>query len=295
MPLFEQKLLNHQSHNEKSISGQTLTERVGIEPVNNHNFPLLITATIRPHAGQIGRLLDPVTRRRQYAGALRSLAVRPCGIKEFVFCENSGEPFPEFASIQELFSRNNLVLHFFQEQLSSEDKIPGKGWGEGWLIGRVLETNLILKRAKGFFKLTGRYKVVNLKAVVACIGRAYSDPTAHPVFVCQSYLMTSRGPYVDSQFFWAQTEFYKQNLVDVYTKVDDHGGVYLEHAIGSGLHALAGQCRIGVLPFTVILKGVSGHSSEPVSNPRQRFRLMMSNITRNKSGMTYLVPTSTDC
>jgi hypothetical protein len=277
------------------ISGQTLTERVGVEPVNDHNFPLLITATIRPHAGQIGRLLDPVTRRRQYAEALRSLAARSCGIKEFVFCENSGEPFPEFPSIQELFSRKDLVLHFFQEQLSSPDKIPGKGWGEGWLIRRVLETNPVLRRARAFFKLTGRYEVVNLKAVVACIGRAYSDPTAHPVFVCQSYLMTSRGPYVDSQFFWSQTEFYKQNLIDVYTKVDDHGGVYLEHAIASGLHALAGQCRIGVLPFTIILKGVSGHSGELVTNRGQRFRMMVSNITRKKSGITYLAPLCTDC
>ena len=272
------------------ISGQASAERVGVEPVNDHNFPLLITATIRPHAGQIGRLLDPVTRRRQYAEALRSLPVRSLGIKEFVFCENSGEPFPEYASIQKLFSRKKLVLHFFQEQLCSQDKIPGKGWGEGWLIGRALETNPILRRAKGFFELTGRYNAVNLKAVVACISRTYSDPTTRPVFVCQSYVMTGRGPYVNSQFFWAQTDFYKQNLIDVYTNVDDHGGVYLEHAIGSGLQAAAGQWRIGILPLTLIVKGVSGHSSAPVSNLGQRFRMMMSNITRNKSGMTYLVP-----
>lgn len=251
------------------------------------SFPLLLTATIKLHPRQLASDGDPDIRRREYGEVLRWLAARPCGIREFVFCENSGADLGDFEEIQKLFERQGLKLRLVSCETPANVSVPGKGWGEGWTVETALSKCPELNSSSGFYKLTGRYKLMNMHQVLKCVRRARNSEDK-PDFICGSFQVTHKGPYSGTAFFWTTGEFYKEKLMTAYRAVNDHSGVYLEHIFGSRLLELASAYRIGVLPVSLILNGISGFSGRPFMTSTQRVRAAIGNFTRYRRKISYI-------
>jgi hypothetical protein len=251
------------------------------------SFPLLLTGTILPSKGQIAKLYDPNIRRKHYTDCLLWLAHNNPGIRTFIFCENSGAAFPEFESLQEFYTRLGLRLEFFNVRPEENQYLPGKGWGEGLTVKKALKYCPLLNHATGFYKLTGRYKIKNLRAAINCIKAAITLDKPQPEFVFQPPSRFYQDAYAETGFFWSAKDFYEDYLMDAYEDVNDRAGIYLEHVFGRRLATLASSHRIGVFPFPIILDGVSGHSGKPITSTFKRFKLHINTCFNYRSRLCY--------
>lgn len=132
---------------------------------------LFLTATITPPAGvpQLARL-DPDQRRRDYLDALAFyLGPGAVGFERIYFVENSGADLSEFDA---LIAKHGMSAKARAVSLFGLDYPPayGRGYGEFKLLhefhSKVAPFDQI-GAADRFWKVTGRYKIRNLAAVIA--------------------------------------------------------------------------------------------------------------------------------
>lgn len=256
-------------------------------PSNATDCPMLLTATIHIHEGQIGEHADASTRTQQYVQVLEWLANGVCDIKDVVLCDNSGADLSAFAETKRLYERVGKRLELLEACVPADVRLPGKGWGEGWTIRHALLHSTLLVGAPAFYKLTGRYKLPNLLPILRCIQRS-----AAVEFLCPDLRTSTRGPYASTAFFWSTTDFYRKHLMDAFEEVDDQAGVYIEHVHGRRLVEAAKSAPVGLLPFAPLYDGISGHSGRRLYSTGQRLRIHFDTLLRSRAPLHRLEVTA---
>jgi hypothetical protein len=233
-------------------------------------WPVLVTATVQPDSRALAQLKDPILRKNEYIKSLKWLATQNAHIGHVVFCENSGYDLREFEDLGSVFAKRGLSLEVRAVQPPDKSVFLGKGWGESLMIRWALENIESLKPYDSFIKITGRYKILNMPKILKTVRTALA---IHPdlKFICQNFHKAPRL-HADTVLFWSNRRFYMDHLLDTYTQVDDYRGFYIEHAIAERLLRISGHLKIGVLPVPLIMKGLKGSDSLPVSTLRDIVR-----------------------
>ncbi len=231
-------------------------------------WPALLTGTITPHPHAISKLNDSSEREEQYLETLRWMATGRTGIKKIFFCENSGYDLVKFHPLYDLYAKHNRQLSLYSVPAPPvSNRFPGKGWAEGIMISWALENCMIKEDIKAFIKITGRYRVLNLKRIVTVIRRELRR-TPSLKFVGYSFTTLPRL-HIRSDFFWSDKDFYTTYLADAYTDVDDANGHYLEHAFAERLWRLKDRFDIGILSLSPLIRGISGWNAKRMLDTRQ--------------------------
>ncbi|MDO9558566.1 MAG: hypothetical protein Q7I89_02655 [Syntrophales bacterium] len=234
--------------------------------MNNEKWPVLLTGTIKPNPQAISKFNDPLVRKKQYIETLTWMAKARTDIDKVIFCENSYSSLIDFEHLYSLFEKNNRSIEMYSVPMPEIKLFFGKGWGEGlmilWAVENVLNTN----RANGFIKITGRYRILNLKRVVTIIRRGLSK-NPHLKFIGHSFTIQQRL-HIRSDFFWCDREFYLKYLSDVYKDVNDDQGNYLEHALAKRLWQLSKQHDIAILTIPLLIQGISGWNAKEIMGTR---------------------------
>jgi hypothetical protein len=229
---------------------------------------LLLTATIQPDPHAMGGLRDPELRKNQYLYVLKHLTLKNTGIDRIIFCENSASDLRPFRDLNQRFSNGAVPLEIYEVPMPRV--FFGKGWGESLMIRWALENIASIAEYDAFLKITGRYRVLNLKKIIKIIHRALAvQPNMK--FVCQTFTHGNR-PHAETVFFWSDRRFYVNHLLNSHDEVDDEKGVYIEHVLAKRLFQLSDRFKIGTLPVSLILKGLRGADSKPVMTIRDILR-----------------------
>lgn len=232
-------------------------------------FPILLTATLRPNSEAISFINDVTERVEQYASTLRWLICDAQWRPGVVFAENSGYEFREAEALKALAKRNGVPIEFITK-LDDSPKFWGKGYSEGRIIENALSTSALLAGTDGFFKLTGRMKVSNLRWICRSVNR-HLDEGGKLDVLCQD---TSRAPkYLHTQFFWSRKQYYEEHLLQIYRQVNDQNDVILENLWAKAL--FDGTQRgdaVFQLPFPVLVQGRHGVNGHEVMVNREVFR-----------------------
>lgn len=144
------------------------TPAPGSDDPRDHDWCVLLTATVCPHAGATHVVrTDPFVRRRDYAAALRRW-VGPNGTAlPLAVVENSG------ANLDALRAAAGPATVDFVSFSDAGVAAPrGKGHGEARAIQRALAASPLLKRCARIAKVTGRYFLEGLDAALAGAGDA---------------------------------------------------------------------------------------------------------------------------
>lgn len=235
--------------------------------------PFLLTATVHPSPRAIGKVRNPEQRVEQYQKALRWLGWFRSEFSTLLFCENSGTKLNEFLPLQNWYKERGKRLELWNVPMPASSEFMGKGWGEGLIIQWALDHIPALVSGNSFIKITGRYQVINLIPILGIIRRSlrmYPDLK----LICQSFSQQDRN-HTRTEFFWSNIPFYRENLIDIYSGVDDSSGYFIEHAIGDRISKLSGRFQIGILPVPVILRGLMGWNAQPVTSMKEIFRQMI--------------------
>src|SRR6266542_3820804 len=121
---------------------------------------IFLTGCINPGGMLFTKLQDPQDRKHQYIDAI-SFYLKTTTLP-ILFVENSGIDISEIFR-EEILKKRLEIITF---NGNGYDKRLGKGFGEMMIIEKALQDSVFLKQADFVFKITGRYKLLNLKDFV---------------------------------------------------------------------------------------------------------------------------------
>ena len=208
-------------------------------------------------------LLDPGRREEQYMDAL-SWFIRESPLTKIIVCDNSGYQYPKsFYELAETHHKKIELLSFNGNNALVQEY--GKGYGEGEIMDFVMTHSLLLQEVEGFFKVTGRLKVVNIAKVLR-----QSKATENyfmPVSLLRPRFLVPRAarPCVEVRVYYVTKEFFSTVLLNAYKGVRDDHTFFLEHAyyqaIAQSYTASTGSCsatRVRCFPTAPEITGMSG-------------------------------------
>lgn len=177
-------------------------------------IPILLTATVNPQ-GMKGANFEVEERAQMYADAIGWYVSKNCKV---IFAENSGN----IEAVRKLLKPEDAArVEWLDESHSGYDQSRGKGYNETILIHRAIETSPTLARAKCFFKITGRLRLLNVADMLAevddrqrkccSVGRMglrfLADCKDHSLYELLS--LPINGHAGECRYWFASTEFFE--------------------------------------------------------------------------------------
>lgn len=181
---------------------------------------LILTGTICPaKETEFLALRDEKERLRQYEESIRFF-IHAEAFSKIIFCENSDYGKEKLSYLEEEAKGRHTMLEILSFRGDGgKAKIHGKGFGEGEIMKYIFENSVLLKGEPSFVKVTGRLKVDNIKKIASKIkeGQCYFNIPNR----------THREMY-DTKIYVMPTELFRTRFLDVYDRVEDGRGMYLE-------------------------------------------------------------------
>lgn len=236
------------------------------------NWPALLTGTVIVDNEAISRLNEPLLREKQYLENLHWLGKANSGLNEIIFCENSAANLSSFDYLKSWYQRHQRHIEIHKVPMSSNVRFKGKGWGEGIIMKWVQENSPCMLKAESFIKITGRYRICNIRRINAFICRALAR-TPDIQFIGYGFYPKANGrPYIQTSFFWSKRDFFNEHLSKAYLDVNDVNGIYLEHVWAERLVKIKDQANIYSMPMAVMISARAGWNAEPIMSWRQLVR-----------------------
>ncbi len=197
-------------------------------------LPLLMTASVSTR-GMKGACFTDEEREEMYISALTyyiECLIQKNDRYSIVFAENSGWDLQRIRRRMPVC--DELRIEYIALPPDEFNVSKGKGYNELLLITKALERSELLKKAGGFFKVTGRYPIFNIRRFVDKAstfineegGDLYADVKDHSLF---DWLRLGWcGHSFDCRLYGVRTDYYKSEIWPLYVKCDDDKGCFLE-------------------------------------------------------------------
>lgn len=218
----------------------------------NNYPPVLITAALKVYAKHT-KLTSQKEREVLYFNSLLRW-IKETNLTQLVFCDNSNSLTDQFMiPLQNKAKELKKEIEFLQFEGSHHlIQEKGKGYGEGELVAYALEHSQFLTKANGFFKITGKLFVENFNAISKQMDFAQN-------YMRRDTARVEGTVAIDSRFFYMQKNFYQKHIQNLYKKVDDDNGLYVERLIYQKLLSLKVVNNFPKLPN---ITGISGSTGE---------------------------------
>ena len=220
---------------------------------------LLITGTIIPNSNFVTHT-NAIQRRDEYYSSLTFYADN---FKEddLFFLENSSYDFSTDIAFQQLLSDKNITLLKFPV---SDKFNQGKGYQEFEMLDMAVDKLSTL--FDSFLKITGRYKVLNLKKLTNF---------QYDGLVADSH---KKPKIIQTNVFYVSKNFYTSYLKNLYLKVDDHAGTYIEKVIYEKIREERLEKNVRLFSYNLIITGISGSYGGTLD--RNRVKMKIRNLER---------------
>jgi hypothetical protein len=264
--------------------------------------PLLITASLDAGTTPLVALRNVQERTLSHMKGLIAWLKDP-GISRIVFAKNCRVQIRGDVLV-EAGRKHGKELEFLQVEASPRTALQGKGFGEGDLIRQVLERSIILEGSNEFMKVTGKLYAPGWEKVFSGSGKGdfyESVPLANRemlrLWTRQFYLneggsrlmgffkrsmrvpwgmvaATPRG-WIDTRMYRVNKEFYSENLLGTYLRVQDALNYTLENAFFDDLELSPdanGSQEIKRIRDIPVIIGMSGSLSTEVGGFSEEVR-----------------------
>lgn len=196
-------------------------------------IPILLTASVDTR-GMNGAKFAAQEREKMYVDTLNyyidDLGKRE-GTYELVFAENSG--WNKNSILSKLHTSENVYIEYLSIDYNLFDQAKGKGYNEMLLIDIASEQSCAIQNYGAFFKLTGRFPILNLYALLKEVEKRggktmqfYADCKDHKVY---DWLhMPINGHAGECRYYAVSLDFWNQYFREQYAILDDYKGPLIE-------------------------------------------------------------------
>ncbi|MBI3518181.1 MAG: hypothetical protein HY062_02330 [Bacteroidetes bacterium] len=227
--------------------------------ITKNKRALLITGTIVPNSNFVAHS-NVADRRQEYFDSLVFYA-NQFPDDDLFFIENSIYDFDADEEFKKLFKEKNISLLKFPVSNKFNE---GKGYQEFEMLDQCIEQ--LSPTYEKFIKITGRYKVLNLKklSTVSCNTMSADSHKKHKV--------------TQTNVFYVTSAFYKMHLKGLYLNVNDAKGRYIEHEVYDKLITENCLNKVNLFSENPIITGFSGSYGGTLQ--RNKYKLILRNIER---------------
>ena len=206
-------------------------------------IPLLITTAIEVTA-PFTKMSDPEQR---LAYTLRAFEqwMKVAAVDTIVVADGSNFDYED--RLQELSKNSGKQIAFLRFRADeTRTRAQGKGYAEGEIVRHALTHSRFLQQSAFFAKCTGKLWVENYDRCLAAF---------HGEFQC-AVNGKRTIEVLDTRLYFANREFWLQELGDAHLRVDDAKGYFLEHSYLDRLREIG--YRGATLSVPPIVRGRSG-------------------------------------
>jgi hypothetical protein len=220
---------------------------------------LLITGTIIPNSNFVEHI-NVEQRRQEYIDGLVFYSSQfPNDV--LFFLENSAYNFDKDEEFQKLFIDKHITLMKFKESSCFNE---GKGYQEFEMLDSAFAQ--LESQYDEFIKITGRYKVLNLKQL-----------TNHK---CVNMIADShkKSKVTQTNVFYVTSRFYITHLKGSYLKVNDSKGKFIEHVVYDILNDKSILSSVELFNKNPLITGFSGSYGGTLN--RNKYKMIFRNFER---------------
>lgn len=252
------------------------------EPINSPEpYLLVLTASIVPNQIAGVTRADPAQRRRDYAGALEKYwQLSAPEIGGVLFIENSGADLTDLQRITAIPAPASRQIEFVSLNENDFDPTHGKGYGEYRMLDRGLANSALAQRFSYWVKVTGRYFIANLPAIL----RGLKQPFGLACDLKDHCCLGRRYQSFDTGLTIYHRDFYRRRVLGIYNQVyeRDFSPDWLENV----LYRLAvsaptmGEVVIPRFARTPRVLGHAGHHGKNYNSPLARGKWLVKSVAR---------------
>ena len=230
-----------------------------MEQINRTFRALLITGTIIPNSNFVTHI-NVGERRKEYLDSLNFYSTEFPN-DDLYFLENSSFNFSLDEEFKKLFQDKKITLLKFP---LSDKFSQGKGYQEFEMLDAAFER--LIEKYTDFIKVTGRYKVLNLKQLAQnhCLGLIADSQKKYKV--------------TQTNVFYVKGEFYQKYLKNLYLDANDSSGIFIEHVVYNKLVSVNLWHKINLFYNNPIITGFSGSYGGTLN--RNKYKMILRNIER---------------
>lgn len=220
---------------------------------------VLITGTIVPNSNFVAHQnIDK--RRQEYIDGLSFYREQLPEI-DIYFLENSSYDFESDQELTTFFSIKNIILIKFPV---SNKFSEGKGFQEFEMLDNSIER--LSSQYEIFVKITGRYKVLNIKKLLTQNLKYFIGDSHKKMAVTQTNIFITTGA------------FYKQYIKGLYLKVNDAEGRFIEHIVYNKIRDEKLFNQVDLFSENPLITGFSGSYGGTLN--RNKYKLIIRNLER---------------
>lgn len=197
-------------------------------------IPILLTASVDTR-GMSGAKFAALEREKMYVDTLNyyidDLGERD-GIFELVFAENSG--WNKHSILSKLHSSDNVYIEYISIDYNLFDQKKGKGYNEMLMLDIASEQSSTIQNYGAFFKLTGRFPILNLYALLKEVEKRggenmqfYGDCKDHNLY--DWLRMPINGHAGECRYYAVSLVFWNKYFRNQYVNLDDFKGPLIEN------------------------------------------------------------------
>ncbi|HXU26006.1 MAG TPA: hypothetical protein VN698_02150, partial [Bacteroidia bacterium] len=140
----------------------------------------------------------------------------------------------------------------------------GKGYQEFEMLDKAIEK--LAPEYNSFIKITGRYKVMNLKKLLD--------------FKCEGLVADfhKKTKVTQTNVFYVSGSFYKSYLNGLYLQVDDSKGVYIEKIVYNKIQVEKLENKVRLFSSNPVIVGISGSYGGTLN--RNKIKMKIRNLER---------------
>lgn len=227
--------------------------------ITSNKKAILITGTIVPNSVFVAHTNIEQRRQEYIDGLLFYKSQFPSD--DLFFLENSAHDFNIDSDLSLILNNNDITLIKFPVSNKSEE---GKGYQEFEMLDSVIER---YKDTYDYFvKVTGRYKVLNIKNIIKPHDKDLTADSHKKHKVTQTNVFCIKG------------SFYNTHFKNLYLKSNDTEGIFIEHVIYKYLKENNLLPKATLFHKNPIIKGFSGSYGGTLN--RNKYKMILRNIER---------------
>lgn len=221
---------------------------------------LLVTGTIVPNSSFVAHT-NADQRRNEYLDGLLFYR-KQFPHTDIFFLENSAYNFDADAELRDFLTNEKIHLLKFPV---SEKFSEGKGYQEFEMLDTAIEQ--LSASYDQFIKITGRYKVHNIKDLVP--GGSYQ-------MIADSH---RKHHVTQTHIFFISTRFYMEHLRGLYKLVNDTKGKFIEHVVYDELTGKNILDQVLLFKKNPVISGFSGSYGGSLN--RNMYKMIIRNLERS--------------
>ena len=198
-------------------------------------LPILMTASISTH-GMKGAMYSDSEREAMYLSTIKHYIdhiLNRENDRMIVFAENSG--FDMTPIIEQIRDYSPLIgnIEFISLDPSDFDITKGKGYNEAILIDQAIDRSPSIKACGAFFKVTGRYPILNLQRFLSAADSSiasgcqlYADIKDHNLY--RRLGLDWKSQSFESRLYGMTTGFWRNTVMPGASTINEYDDYHIE-------------------------------------------------------------------